>query len=71
MTRQAKMKASSISIQRLSSAAQLAPLADAWNELARGVPFRQRVRHFILAARPAEHAEIVGTHLARSEEADS
>jgi CelD/BcsL family acetyltransferase involved in cellulose biosynthesis len=41
MTRQAKMNASTISIQRLSSAAQLAPLTGAWNELARGVPFRR------------------------------
>jgi CelD/BcsL family acetyltransferase involved in cellulose biosynthesis len=35
------MNASAISIQRLSSLAQLAPLGDGWNELARGVPFRR------------------------------
>jgi CelD/BcsL family acetyltransferase involved in cellulose biosynthesis len=35
------MNTSTISIQRLSSLAQLAPWAGAWNELARGVPFRR------------------------------
>jgi CelD/BcsL family acetyltransferase involved in cellulose biosynthesis len=35
------MNPSTISIQRLSSSAQLAPWAGGWNELARGVPFRR------------------------------